>query len=764
MRSSRYFLIMGGAIFGLLFLALICVSTALFHSVDQSGATISGGIRLAPIMANIQDQMRLAKSAEDVKRNFKSFESITGLGAESEQVEKLQKVYSTLVSHFANKPREAEQHHLLIKKRDFLEIALNNYRKEIPRGDIRIRALLLNVIFDTQSSFLNESAEMEQVYLKHTHERVSSLKALAAHDGGVLARAANLESAIALYEKSFLMSESWNSQREEILIKADKSVAQLLQDLKRSADGGIESSRRSFFYTGLFSAIISIFCLGLLLVGYKVVDSNFKKRSNLLFRYLRQFGQEKRDLLSVGEMETLRSDEGWQDLLFAAQEAEEKFVQNYQTQISVAKSMQLPFFVLKKDRSVLFWNKSAADLFQLPEKKDGLSLDDLISTAKISPHLGDSDDLVDVVRNSFAAPKDDVFEFHVKTDKELVPVELNSSPITSGPLVGGKIYVLRQIRNEASRVERAVSYQLNYARDLVHKMTHGYDFEIEANESYSPPVRALLGDFQSMKLKVSEREALWKSEGLGLLDQIERQREILLRLGREIQTMRDRHDELTSLFAKIYEHEETLTDEMIVVERDLAVWSENRKRLKSDLESQAAVLRKARAYEDALREAVTTIKVMIGEIRNDLADLQRFREEARVNAINLSFAENASPSELSAKARAYANQLGNFCDRVRKISDGLESLVHAHPAAALLPQLDAMDIDSAALGILQDEHTKLGSCLEKWRSTGEEILTGGEKALALLSSVDKMGISASQLGETSAIINEQAKANLARWQ
>ena len=49
-------------------------------------------------------------------------------------------------------------------------------------------------------------------------------------------------------------------------------------------------------------------------------------------------------------------------------------------------------------------------------------------------------------------------------------------------------------------------------------------FEIEANESYSPPVRALLGDFQSMKLKVSEREALWKSEGLGLLDQIERQR------------------------------------------------------------------------------------------------------------------------------------------------------------------------------------------------------------------------------------------------
>ncbi|WP_218277755.1 hypothetical protein, partial [Pseudomonas sp. FW306-2-2C-A10BC] len=64
MKASRYFLMVGALIFGLFFVALIAVSTALFHIVDQSGATISSGIRLAPIMANIQEQMRSAKSAE----------------------------------------------------------------------------------------------------------------------------------------------------------------------------------------------------------------------------------------------------------------------------------------------------------------------------------------------------------------------------------------------------------------------------------------------------------------------------------------------------------------------------------------------------------------------------------------------------------------------------------------------------------------------------------------------------------------------------
>lgn len=768
MKSSKIFYVYAGALFVLLLLTNIVSTSALFRAVDkENGFKGNPESRLAPMLTTLNDQMKSAKTPDDLKKAFRNFESSAGLGGGSDIAEEVHKIYAPLVAHYANKPKEAESRHQLLKKRDFLEMSVNAYRKEIPSGDLRVRSHLLNMVFETQSSFLNESAETELVYVKRAREHIAALHQLAAgnRDQAQAYRMNNLDSAFALYEKSFTMGKDWSDARNELLAKTEKASAELAKNAKKISEGGAEDSRRDFLGTTIFFAAALLVCIALLYFGGKHISLRFEHKASILARYLREFAAERENPALAKEVSALGEDEEWGGLLTKVKEAEQRFVASTSTQLALSRALTLPFIVFQRDRGALYWNESAAGLLGLPaDHEKTVALDEIINTDKISLQDGDASMIVEMVRNSFSTPKDDTFEFLCVRGEEKIPVELVSCPVNSGPLAGGKVYVFREIRNEMARVESMVAKQTGILQDIVHKITHGYPCEFTAAQNSAPAVKAMAGDLELMKMKVDERETLWQSETGALLDQISRQKEILTRLSEEISTIRRSSGDLAELFVKIYDLEEGVADEVNIMERNLSRWVETRKRMQAIVSSQSAALGKVKGYEESMRAAVEGIKDVLRGLIEDFRKLQEFKEEARLQAINLSFAPQGTvPPAYADSARAYAKSLSDFCERIQGLADKLQGLVHRHPGGALYAQLDGLIVDEEVMEWLREEQTKLSEAVQRWKRSEAELLEGSGKAMQILNDVKTNGAVADQLGETSLLINEQAKENLSRW-
>jgi len=61
------------------------------------------------------------------------------------------------------------------------------------------------------------------------------------------------------------------------------------------------------------------------------------------------------------------------------------------------------------------------------------------------------------------------------------------------------------------------------------------------------------------------------------------------------------------------------------------------------------------------------------------------------------------------------------------------------------------------------EQENIATLLRRWKESGSMILSEGEKAIHLLESAEKKSAVATHLGETSLLINQQARGNLERW-
>ena len=101
-----------------------------------------------------------------------------------------------------------------------------------------------------------------------------------------------------------------------------------------------------------------------------------------------------------------------------------------------------------------------------------------------------------------------------------------------------------------------------------------------------------------------------------------------------------------------------------------------------------------------------------------------------------------------------------FCSFCRKSAKELPSLI-AGPGVHICG--DCVGMCNKILAGLKREEEKLSAFLQRWKEEGNELVHGGEQALALLRGVDKRSAVVNQLGETSLLINDQAKNNLQRW-
>jgi hypothetical protein len=732
--------------------------------VERNGSVTLTESRVTSQLSGLHQHMKLAHTPEEAKRELKVFESSSGFGPGSEAMEAIRKAFDPALAVFASKTKESEDRYLLAKKRELMEGLVNAYRKEIPHGEIRIRAAYLNILFDTQMSLLNEDDDTEAVYVKRNKDRFDSLRGMAAEspDKGLAFRVSNLESIFNAYTKGFEAAVKWREKKAESLAKIEKGFPRLVSEVRAGGDGQIEDFRRSFLYTCVFSVILALVCFVVLFFAHKLQRLKFDQRGDALGRYLREFGRERVDPQVERDINALRADEEWAPIIQRAMESEDEFAEKYQSQLSIPRALQLPYLVFTKGHQLKLWNEAAAELFSLSGRGE-VALDEIISENTLMSREGETATLVDTIRGSFGVPKMDSFELQLRRDGQWIPMELIACPVTTGPLAGGKLYLWREIRSEVERLDKATAYQLSHVRDFVHKLTHGYEVELLARESDTLPVREMICDLDAMKRKIDEREALWKSETEALGDQASRQMEILARLHQELSTIRQGQGEALDLVQSIHGIDENWHDEVCVIDRDLQRWRENRHRLISELLRHDKEIAKARSFEQKVRVAAEEIGAFLETYERDLQSLRKFAEEAKIHAVNLGFVADPALREYGSRSRAFSYEMSRFVERTESLCEKMKQLVAEHPARDLAPHLDGIELDPSLVGMMQEEQERLASFVERWKASGASLVEGGGKAVDLLRDVDKKSAVATQLGETSILINEQAQGNLARW-
>ena len=319
-------------IFGSLVLSILLAIGGYFQAVEKMGSAFGTEKLLVNQLRIFHDRLKASDGADEARSAMKMAEGMTGQGSESELIRELKKSYAPAIAVFASKPREAEPRFSLIKKRELLDNLANAYRKEIPNGEISIRAAYLNLLFDTQSSLLNETDEMEQVYLRKSRERMDSLKALVPRsDAGLAARVAAIDNILQSYERGFQQAVKWRAEKRETLSKIEKNLPVIAKTAFSDQDSLAENTRRTFLYVCFISVVIVSVGFLCLYIGLKILRLRAEMKRDGFLTYLRSFGSENPGHQVASIVESLRSHPDWAPLIAEVQRAEEVFLRSFQS-------------------------------------------------------------------------------------------------------------------------------------------------------------------------------------------------------------------------------------------------------------------------------------------------------------------------------------------------------------------------------------------------------------------------------------------------
>ena len=762
MKSSRALLLLAASSCGALTVALGISLGGYFQAVEAGSAGSVTEKRLLAHLQGYHERLKEADTPEEARSALKMLESVSGFGRESDGSRELKKASAPAVAIFAAKPRESEARYGLAKKRELMEALVNAYRKEIPHGDIRLRAAYLNVLFDTQTSLLNETEESEQVFIKRNRERLEGLRPLVGGNAEIAARVAAVDSILQSYERGFTEAMKWKGEKTEALAKLEKSLPSLARQVYEGEDSGVDDTRRTFLYVCFLSLVIAAASFLALYLGYKVIRVRADMKMDTFLSFLRSFGSERPDPQLETSMKTLHSDEEWSQAVIEARRAEEAFLRSCHTLLAIPRSLRSPCVVVGKDRTLKHWNDSAAGIFGLQAGKEW-STGDFLTVSNVRPRDGEPETLIEMIRSAEGSLAEARFELLVKQGSSWLPYELVMSPISSGPLVGGKVLFWREIGDEADRVNRGVTAQLERTRDMLHKITHHYPVELMANVNDVPAVQGMIEDLAAFKARTEERDLLLKSEAQALTDQVTRQQDVLTKLASELIELRVRHGEALALVGKLHDGEENWHDEVCVAERDLERFVVNRQRLLHDLRHQSVTLEKARKFEEQLRIATAEVRAELETYAAELEELNQFAEAARVHSVNLSLVRDPGYWEYASRSRAFAHELARFTEKAASLGTKVREFLAAHPGGALAAHLNSPGVENDLLEEIKVEQERFVAMLRRWKSAGDAQVSESGKAVEVLRDIDKKGAVATQLGETSLLINEQAKGNLERW-
>jgi hypothetical protein len=762
-RAKKQLLICLFALAGLITANLVS-HYGYFLSVETNSVSTGSDARILQQLQTLLAQLKNADEGDSAKKLVQLGESQMLPASSADAAQKYRQAFEPVLKVFSAKPRESSPRGLMRDKRDLMEGLVNAYRKEIPNGPIALRAAYLNILFDIQNSLVNEADEVEQIFLRRVKDRFAGLKDLGAKSGeaALNVRINGLDSIFQSYEKNFEALVKWKKDKAAVLAKTEKTFSALSGELRGNQDGRLEDTRRFFLYSSLFSLLIALLAVAGVCVFYKVSKLRHEARVGDFSRFLGTFGRERESAEEKQLAAGLAQDPNWDTVVASVLETEAKFIATYQTLISIPQSMLTPFLVFSRDGAIQHSNEAAQKIFQ-GNGKPFANLDQLLISGILSSREGNPEAVNHMIQNSFDSPKDDTFELFLKLDGANAPFELLSYPIVRGPLAGGKVYLFREIRNEILRVEQAVKVQLARVQETIHKISRNLPVEIKTLADDAEEVRLTLASLDSMKSHLEEQELRRKSEKEALMDQIQRQREILDRLSDHVLQVRGAQEKALGLVNGIHAQDENWHDEVRTLERDLEAWALLREKLEVELGRYAETMRKAKFYEEDLRSSTEKMESFLSGFQENLDELRSYADKARIHAVNMGFVSDPQQREVAASARAYAHEMAKFVDTATETAANLHLFVAQHPGSSLAPILSSAEFDAAALASFEKEEDRLSSFVKRWSDAGEGLLAEGTQALGILQESDKVIATISQLGETSRVINEQAEGNISRW-
>lgn len=761
MKVAKQQLIVTSIFVGLLLIAVVYNQFGYFRTVEEVTASIGSDKKLEATLKAYSHELKSAASPKELEKVIKSInEEFKVLGGEkkgdiSQTFDSLKKFTKANVERI-NGPTH------LADKKQLMEGLVNAYRKEIPDGPISLRAAYLNFLFDVQQSLLSSSIEVEEVAVQRMKERLAALKFVVDRSGdpAVKARFSYFEDSFASLEKKVNEYKSWSSSKSQSISDLEKRIPKLAISISAEKELQSEDMRGSFILSSLLILFGVVLCGLAMFLSYKFGKIRFEARKSGFLNFIASFGGERSKEEEKENLKILQSDPDWGEVVSETVKSESKFINTYQTLISVPQSMKIPLGFFSRDGVLEFQN---IELEQLMGVKVGDSLKKFLDKGKIYSREGEPEAVLSMIENSFASPKTDVFELAVSWEGKSLQYELLSFPVTRGPLAGGKVFLFREIRNELVRIENSVKEQIEVLRAAVSSVVRGQPINTAIAEHSGEEVRTCLGELDSMVQFLGEQEMRRKAERDGMLDQIEKQNEILQRLSQSMLETKNSREQAKILVTKICESDENWYEEVRTIEREMERWLALRDRLETELGRYADVVERAKSFEKSLAKSVSGLSGFVANYQSKMNDLNEHYEKMRIHAANMSFVSDPKLREVASFGRAYVEEMSKFISIAEAIGGHIQLFLEQHPANGPASTLSAYAFDAEALESFDTEEAKIGNFVKRWSTAGQDLLKQEENAKKVLSEMETQLATMLQLGETSLVINNQTKGNLSRF-
>lgn len=757
MKTAKFYVVNVGAILFFCASVITIMGISLYQSIDGQGNKVSADVRMVPVLLNLKDQVKTLQSAEHFEEYFKSIDSSLGVKTGAYSAAEVRKLYAPVLKHLKEKPGDGDLRTTQIKKKDFLDATLNFYRKEVPSGEIPVRAVLLNIIFDTHASFLGETPEMEQVYIKKCHEKIASLKTIAneARSPGIGYRISGIDNLLSAYEKSANLRANWDIEHQKLLAEAEKGANQMLSQLKQRADMSDGSAQRDFLQNIIIAAAVIFLSFVLLLWGANRIQGRFDGAALMFKRFMQKYGMEKVDLVEVKDIATLKNDANWGPLFRDVFDLEEKFIKTFEREKAVSEYIPYPLVVATRSGEIEWLNDRAKGLFSTT----GQSCTNLKTLVTTDCFGSEAENVYKTIEECGQN------EFELVANGIKTPLEISSYKITKGKnLLDGRVIVFRPIPDEMLKVQKKLDTILDFTKTAGDRIFAGAIVSSEIREANIPvQVKEIVNLLETKKMAQDEKALHWKSEAQALQEQVARQKEILTKGNADIKEVQIRSAECSKGLQELLEAETDLIRQLEDLDQKFTLWQQQESRIEKSVRSRDGQVSRIGELEHSLRDEVSEMGKKLESLQNDLDSLFMHREEVKLKALNLSLGREPGSEILASRARSYSQQLEKICEKLESLFAAVDTYVNKNLAASPFALVETNPVDVSMFEELKADQTKMQYSVREWKSKLQSYITrtpelreSAEVARARAEDLEKMN-------STSLLINEKASENLVRW-
>lgn len=752
--------------------AAIAIFFLYFRNLDESGIRLNHDVKVSAVLLDAKTNLIKGRDLTQTMKKLKAIQAEKS----SFDKEKLKKIYELFQGYGERKKQgkvRLTHKELEDKKVNLLSDAFSLYRSQVKLRNFEVAAIAAAVYQDVERLDVDADADLKRFnsLSLSARQRLSSIYGIAdrySNPGLIRKLSSDLRIKLTRMTSQYEAYRNFKGANGGSDGEIFAAIESAINDMRKKSDDFISSSRSEFIYAILLFAI----CLGLgamiMLVTAKRIQAKMDRLSVAFMKVLNKFAQPEEKDHVKNEINLLMRSGDWGRIYKVYSLVEEKFLKRNGSELAFARSINTPYFILNEDNRAIYWNSHAIK---------ALSIGSIEEIGEQSPgHIFDADllgknekqgKIVANELNDWISNKNEfVYQFFVRTDGKIIPYEMSMTTIKTGLLAGGKIVTLRNCVKESDIINKHVERGLAESRHLIEKLIDG-DFKAEIDSAKYlalPPAAARQIDLiKELRVKIFEKEKLWKSETEALLDQNRREKEILEQLMQQLNEIRNSNAFFEDLSKVVTQVGQRIDTEWHSMEKHLNAWDKNWKRIQRDFDELVNVADRAQIYEDSVRKAIDGFRNWMEAFDVSVEGLERGKELVKVHALNLNFVDEKDIDELKQKARMMASSINTYYEAIVAMREEVNHLVERHPGSSEYKSLEDQQRVYALIQDMHKEFDDLSKTIRSWKGSNAKLIEIGKKATDVLKSIESKEESLVQLYDACRLINEKAQESLTRW-